>query len=175
MIQRLDEIEKWHQTEDPWRYENCKDDLLRKDILLSELPPQKYSRVLDIGCGQGFVTRDLPGDRIIGVDISLEAIKHAKQYENDKISFLTASIFELNQLLSEIFDLIIITGVLYQHYLGNSLRLIYLVIDQLLSRNGILASVHINTWYQARFPYPLISEYYYDYRSYIHRLEIYEK
>jgi len=175
MIQPLDEIEKWHQSKDPWRYETSKDDLLRKEILLSELPSQKYSDVLDIGCGQGFITRDLPGNRIIGVDIAMEATKKARQYENSRITFLTASVFELNQLFSQDFDLIIITGVLYEHYIGHSLSLIYLIVDQLLRKNGILASVHINSWYQARFPYLLVSEYYYDYRSYIHKLEIYEK
>jgi trans-aconitate methyltransferase len=175
MIQPLDEIEKWHKTKDPWHYENSKDDLLRKDILLSELPSQSYSHVLDIGCGHGFITRDLPGNNIIGVDISAEAIKQAKQYENDNISFIKASIFQLNHIFSQEFDLIIITGTLYQQYIGNSLTLIYLIIDQLLRKQGVLASVHINSWYQARFPYLLISEYYYDYRTYIHRLEIYEK
>jgi 2-polyprenyl-3-methyl-5-hydroxy-6-metoxy-1,4-benzoquinol methylase len=175
MIQTLNEIEKWYKTKDPWQYENSKDDLLRKDILLSELPSQKYSNVLDVGCGHGFITRDLPGKKIIGADISAEAIKQAKQYENEKTTFLTASIFELNYILSEAFDLIIITGVLYKQYVGNSLPLIYLIIDQLLGNNGILVSVHINSWYTARFPYLLLSEYYYDYRTYIHRLEIYEK
>lgn len=175
MIQSIDEIEKWYTTKDPWKYENSADDLLRKDVLLSELPSQRYSHVLDIGCGHGFVTRDLPGDNIIGVDISYEAIQQAKQYQRDEIAFLKGSIFELTEMFSEKFDLIIITGVLYKQYIGNSLRLVYVVIDQLLAENGILASVHINSWYEAKFPYLLISEYYYDYRKYIHRLEIYAK
>lgn len=175
MIQSLDDIEKWYKTKDPWNYEDTEDDLLRKQILLSELPPQTYSRVLDIGCGHGFVTRDLPGDNVIGVDISSEAVKQAKRYENNKTKFINATIFDLNNILTETFDLIIVTGVLYEHYIGNSLRLIYIIIDELLDNNGILASVHIKSWYQARFPYLLITEYYYNYRNYIHSLEIYEK
>lgn len=175
MIQSREEIEKWYKTKDPWQYENSKDDQIRKDILLSELPPKEYRHVLDIGCGQGFITRDLPGVNIIGVDISNQAIKQAQQYQNEKITFIRKSIFELHNLFSDHFDLIIITGVLYKHYIGNSIKLIYIIIDELLHDRGILASVHINSWYECRFPYLLISEYYYDYRSYIHRLEIYEK
>jgi len=79
MIQSLDEIEKWYKTKDPWQYETTKDDLLRKDILLSELPSQIYNHVLDIGCGHGYITRDLPGKKIIGVDISKEAIKQLQE------------------------------------------------------------------------------------------------
>ena len=133
------------------------------------------THVLDIGCGHGFITRDLPGESIIGVDISSEAIKQAKQYKNDRITFHTASIFALQNIFIETFDLILITGVLYKQYIGNSLPLIYTIIDKLLSNRGILVSVHINSWYHARFPYLLIREYFYDYRDYTHRLEIYEK
>jgi predicted TPR repeat methyltransferase len=175
MIQKINELEKWHEKKDPWQYEKTKDDLLRKEILLSELPKHDFACVLDIGCGQGFVTKDLPGEKIIGVDISSQAIKHAKQHENDRIKFAKASIFELNEILPERYNLIVITGVLYRHYIGNSLRLIYLIIDELLQENGILASVHINTWYMAKFPYLLISDCYYEYRDYIHKLEIYTK
>ena len=175
MIQSLDEIEKWYKTKDPWQYETTKDDLLRKDILLSELPSQIYNHVLDIGCGHGFITRDLPGKKIIGVDISKEAIKQAKQYKDENTTFISASIFDLYDFFSESFDLIIITGMLYKQYIGNSLPLIYLIIDRLLSNTGILVSVQINSWYSAKFPYLLLSEFHYNYRTYIHKLEVYEK
>jgi len=175
MIQSLDEIEKWHQEKDPWKYEQTKDDEIRKYILLSEIPNRQYNHVLDIGCGQGFITRDLPGNFILGVDISLEAVKKSNEYQNDKIVFRQGSIFELSQFILHKFDLIIVTGVLYPHYIGKSLTLIYLIIDKLLNTDGIVASVHINSWYNARFPYLLVKEYYYDYREYIHKLEIYNK
>lgn len=175
MIQPLDEIERWHKIKDPWKYENSQDDQLRKHLLLSELPSKNYSRVLDIGCGQGFITRDLPGDSIIGVDVSSEAIKHAKKYEDERISFMQCSIFELNNKLHDKFDLIIITGVLYPQYIGDSLNLVYIIIDNLLKENGIIISVHINSWYKAKFPYLLLTDYYYDYRDFTHKLEVYAK
>lgn len=175
MLQPQDEIEKWHKERDPWGYESFKDDQHRKQILLSELPSIQYAKVLDIGCGQGFITRDLPGEMVFGVDISHEAIRHAKRLENQRITFQQASIFDLRGRFRETFDLIVLTGVLYPHYIGNALNLVYLIIDKLLGNKGILASVHIDSWYKARFPYLMRSEYYYDYREYIHKLEIYEK
>jgi 2-polyprenyl-3-methyl-5-hydroxy-6-metoxy-1,4-benzoquinol methylase len=175
MLQPLDELEKWHSSDDPWGYETHPEDIKRKDILLSELPQKKYNNVLDIGCGHGFVTRDLPGKRVVGVDISHEAIKQAKTYETDRITFLQSSLFDLNRNLREQFDLIVITGVLYPQYVANAHNLVYHIIDKLLMDSGILVSVHIDAWYKARFPYLQLNDYYYDYREYTHRLEVYVK
>lgn len=175
MIQNREEIEKWHKNKDPWNYNDNKDDAKRKEILLSEIPNKKYLNVLDIGCGQGFITKDLPGDNIFGVDISQSAIKFATKISDDRLKFKQASIFEIDKLFKVKFDLIIITGVLYPQYIGNSSSLIYLLIDKILNTNGILVSVHINDWYQLQFPFFKLKQLYYDYRQYIHNLEIYSK
>jgi hypothetical protein len=49
------------------------------------------------------------------------------------------------------------------------------LIDRLLATNGILAAVHIEDWYQVRFPYLLAKRVLYPYREYTHLLEIYYK
>lgn len=175
MLQPLEELEKWHAADDPWGYETNPDDQKRKDVLLSEIPRKDYRRVLDIGCGQGFVTRDLPGKEVLGIDISREAIKKARAFKTKRIKFLCSSLFDLNRTLHEQYDLVIITGVLYPQYIGNSLNLAYSIIDKLLADNGILVSVHIDAWYTARFPYLRLNDYYYAYREHTHRLEVYEK
>ena len=175
MLQSIKELEKWHKGLDPWDYENNPEDKKRKNILLSEIPEKKYKNVLDIGCGQGFITRDLPGENILGIDISYEAIKKAKHYETDKIKFRHASLFDLEKIGIGGVDLVIITGVLYPQYIGHSLNLIYSIIDGILNERGTLISVHINEWYRARFPYLLLREYFYNYREYTHRLEVYVK
>lgn len=175
MLQPLDDLEKWHSADDAWGYETNPEDSKRKDILLSELPQKKYLNVLDIGCGHGFVTRDLPGKRVLGVDISHEAIRKAQAYKTDRIAFQQSSLFDLNRKLHEQFDLVVITGVLYPQYIGNAHNLVYHVIDKLLMDSGILVSVHIDAWYKARFPYLLLKDYYYDYREFTHRLEVHVK
>ena len=175
MLQKLTELEKWHRKDDPWEYEKCPDDAKRKSVLLSEIPQRHFSNVLDIGCGQGFVTRDLPGDRVTGVDVSQEAIRKAKSFETERLHFLHSSLFDLPRNLSGTYDLIIICGVLYPQYIGKSHSLIYQIIEGLLAPSGLLVSVHIDEWYSARFPLLMTRQYFYEYRDYTHRLEIYVK
>lgn len=175
MLQSNEELENWYSEDDPWKYKDHPDDKKRKQILFSEIPTRKYINVLDIGCGEGFITRELTGEKVTSVDISHQAIKKAKVYENAKLKFKQCSLFELNNQLNEKYDLIIITGVLYPQYIGNSLRLIYNIVDKLLIDNGILVSVHIDSWYKAKFPYLLLNEDYYTYREYTHKLEVYIK
>lgn len=175
MIQSKEELNEWYKTPDPWEYENDSDDKKRKQILLSEIPDIRYKDVLDIGCGNGFITVDLPGDKIIGADISENAVDFAnKNNTKQHVSFESANIFDLTAWDRK-FDMILITGVLYPQYIGSSSKLIYLIIDKLLNKNGILVSVHINDWYNCRFPYNLMRENFYPYRQYLHRLEVYQK
>lgn len=175
MIQKREDIEKWHVQNDPWDYNQNKDDLNRKEILLSEIPQKKYRKVLDIGCGQGFITKHLPGDEIFGVDISENAIGYAKKIEKENLVFKQGSIFDIDKLFDTKFDLIIITGVLYKQYIGSSSNLIYVLLNKVLNKGGILISVHINDWYTMQFPYFKLKQLYYRYREYIHNLEIYSK
>lgn len=180
MIQTATELNEWHSKDDPWDYRSNLSDQKRKDLLAFELPKLSYHQVLDIGCGQGFVTRELPGKHITGVDISDQAIKRAKRITQQKklkhISFKTGNLFEINSLVGKKkFDLVVITGVLYPQYIGDSSTLVYHLIDQVLAPGGILASVHIEDWYSCRFPYLKIREHFYKYREFFHRLEIYCK
>jgi 2-polyprenyl-3-methyl-5-hydroxy-6-metoxy-1,4-benzoquinol methylase len=175
ILQPIYELEEWHKSEDPWDYRNNSSDQHRLDFLLSEIPSYNYNNVLDIGCGQGFITTQLPGKRIYGVDISHHAINHAKKKNIDNIEFAQASIFELNEKFDQKFDLIVITGVLYPQYIGYSSNLIYLIIDKLLNKKGILVTVHIDEWYNCQFPFLKLKERYYPYREYNHKLEIYTK
>lgn len=176
MLQPKSELEAWHKAVDPWGYETHPDDIARKLLLLAELPVRGYEAVLDIGCGQGFVTRDLPGRSIIGVDVSEEAIRFANESATDRVQYRCGDLFGLKSLGDQgRFDLIIITGVLYPQYIGNAHNLVYYIIDQLLTIGGVLVSVHVNEWYAARFPYILLKERCYGYRQYQHRFEVYIK
>lgn len=175
MIQKLDDLNNFHKKKDPWDYQSNPEDLNRLEVLLSEIPDRKYVNVLDIGCGQGFVTSRLPGENIYGVDISEEAIKQAIKASSEKLNFVQSSIFDLNKNFQNKFDLIVITGVLYPQYIGNSSSLIYIIIDKILKENGYLITVHIDEWYSCQFPYLKLKQFYYPYRDYNHKLEIYGK
>ena len=179
MIQSQDELNQWYKNEDPWDYETTADDIKRRDMLLNTLPNRKFKNVLDIGCGHGYITRELPGENIIGIDLSQDAINQAKELSTKKgknIRYLVGDFFDLpNSLKNAKFDLIVVTGVLYPQYIGKSFSLSYLIIDELLEKNGILASVHINEWYSASFPYLKLEQKYYDYRTFTHDLQVYTK
>ena len=176
VLQSIGELEKWYEKPDPWDYENNPDDLKRRSMLLSVLPEKKYSKVLDIGCGDGFLTVRLPGEEIIGVDISANAISHAKKNGLPHIEYHRYSLFDLPGLgWDQSFDLIVITGVLYPQYIGDSESLAYIIIDDLLQHGGHLVSCHIEEWYRARFPYITLKREYYPYREHTHILEVYLK
>lgn len=175
MIQDPRSLEAWHEAADPWGYETHPDDRLRKSRLLAELPGRDYRRTLDIGCGQGFITRDLPGREVVGVDVSAEAIRQAQAHASARLRFVQASLFDLPARLEGRFDLVVITGVLYPQYVGHALTCAYRIVDRLLEPGGLLVSVHIDAWYQARFPLLKLRDHFYAYREYTHRLEVYVK
>jgi len=198
MVQSQAELEQFHSAVDPWGYEQNEHDRRRKAVLLSELPRRSYKFVVDIGCGQGFVSRDLPGDRVLGIDISEQAVSHAQQFANERLSFAQGSLFDLPRTVASSGvassgvassgvasgglewsgvrpDLLVITGVLYPQYIGEAKALVYELVDQVLAPGGILVSVHISSWSSSRFPYLMLKNTFYDYREYTHSLEVYVK
>lgn len=176
VLQSVESLEEFYEKPDPWDYENNQDDISRRALLLSVLPKNLYEKVLDIGCGDGFVTSQLPGKEILGIDISANAIQHATKKKLPNTQYVQCSLFDLPRAgLKSPYDLIIITGVLYPQYIGASEALVYTIIDDLLQSEGHLVCCHIEEWYRGRFPYMTLHREYYPYREYTHVLEVYLK
>lgn len=97
------ELEQWYEKKDPWGYEKNPDDKFRKDLILTAVKG-KYERALDIGAGEGWITKDLPAKEIHAIELSDEASKRFP----DTIT----RIFEPKGT----YDLIIACGVLYEQY-----------------------------------------------------------
>lgn len=59
------------------------------DNLCKHLQPAPESRMLDIACGKGrhSIYLNKKGYDVTGIDLSFSSIKHAKQFENDKLRF----------------------------------------------------------------------------------------
>lgn len=102
-MQTKQELEDWYSTVDAWGYKTHKDDSFRKIRILSLLK-KKYKRALDIGAGEGWITKDLPADEIHAIELSdvassrfPENIKRVQKPEGE-------------------YDLIIATGVFYDQY-----------------------------------------------------------
>ncbi len=174
-MQSKDELENWYSEADPWQYYGNPSDRMRKARILSALPRLEYENVLDIGCGNGFITNDLPGKDIIGIDLSQRVVDWANTGSPKHVHYVCASLFDLPELDLPAMDLVVITGVLYPQYIGEAVRLAYVLIDNLLKPGGILTSSHIYEWYRARFPYLTVSREYFPYREYSQVLEVYAK
>jgi predicted TPR repeat methyltransferase len=179
-LQPVEELEESYKTPDPWNYDATVDDQIRRTRLLGLLPQIRYRRVLDIGCGNGFVTAHLPGDSILGCDISVNAVHWARERirtrsDASRFAFGARSIFDLDAKAMGRFDLIIITGVLYPQYIGNAFSVVTQIVDSLLLDDGILAACHISDWSRWRFPYTLLLTDIYQYLKYSHRIEIFVK
>ncbi len=178
-IQTPETLDEFYATPDPWNYSVTDDDHRRKRELLALIPRRPYGRVLDIGCGNGFVTTDLPGDSVLGVDVSSRAIDWARERAASlsaahRVTFESVSLFDLQPAQHGRFDLIVITGVLYDQYIGKGAPLVRILIDDLLRSNAVLATCHIEDWQHFRFPYTQLDTVLYPYREHTHRLEIYQ-
>jgi len=80
----------------------------RGNLLISELELNGDEVILDLGCGDGVLTRRIselvPRGKVVGIDASEGMIKEAKKFENDNLSFVLADINKLNY--AESFDVI---------------------------------------------------------------------
>lgn len=175
MIQSKEELDDWYSEDDPWGYFKNPQDAIRKARILTAIPKFDFENVLDIGCGNGFLTNDLPGKNVIGMDISQKIVDWANQHTAPNTRYLCGSLFDLPTLDLPPMNLIVITGVLYPQYMAASHLLVYILIDQLLKSGGILLCSHIFDWYDFRFPYLTIKREYFPYREYTQLLEVYVK
>ncbi len=145
-----------------------------QEIILSEIPEKNYKNVLSISYGYDLISKVLPGQEVLSVDILTNANNQVQVDEDNKITFIHSSIFELHHKIQEKYELIVMIGVLYPH-INKSYNLIYSILDQLLLDDGILVTCHIDEWYQARFPYLMLEYYLFEYREHTQRLEVYIK
>ena len=104
-----------YSRSDPYGLLSDPTDANRKRIILSVLNQfiekfrsgKRFARVLDIGCGEGWITADLPGIEIVGFDISTIALSRCPR------NITTVSRYDE---ITGSFDLIIATGVLVKNY-----------------------------------------------------------
>ena len=97
--------DKYAKKMDPWGYATTPMDMVRKaNILGSMMEHGPYTRALDIGAGEGWISKDLDAIEIHGIELSDNAA--ARFPENVK------RVHEPEGL----YDLVLLTGVLYDHY-----------------------------------------------------------
>lgn len=152
-------IDNWYETPDPWGYQTNPDDLHRKERILSAIPDREYRKALDIGAGEGWITKDLPAREVYGFEMSDVAASRFPENVNRIIG-----------IGDKTFDLVVATGVLYPHYDGQALL-------ELVRRaaTGIILLCHINEWVidTSVLGEPLHEEVF-TYRDYTQKLTVYD-
>lgn len=100
------EIERFYsEVADPWAYKTTPCDVKRKMHILNILAPHgMFDKALDIGCGEAWVTQDLPARVIHGYELSDTA---AARFPPNVTRTLDPQ---------DKYDLVVATGVLYHHY-----------------------------------------------------------
>jgi SAM-dependent methyltransferase len=102
----------WSSASSSYRYQTRK-----YEVLASLIPTGPYERVLDLGCGQGLLTRRLTAHagEVVGIDVSESAIRQARRINADKPNarFQTLDLLDLPVEIDGTFDLVVAADVLY--------------------------------------------------------------
>lgn len=167
MKQSKSDIETFYKNPDPWGYKKNEEDRKRKQILLKHLkdfaPKEGFEFALDIGAGEGWITKDLPAKNIHAIEISDEAAKRFPK----KVKRVEAP--------TQKYDLIIATGVMYRHY---EYEKFLLWINSKVKPGGIVLLSNIRQWevpeVQTNIRHKLVKTDVYKYREYEQKLRVYE-
>ncbi|MNP44486.1 bifunctional 3-demethylubiquinone-9 3-methyltransferase/ 2-octaprenyl-6-hydroxy phenol methylase [compost metagenome] len=131
--------------------------------------------MIDIGCGDGYITKKIKGNHVLGIDISEVAIRKSKENCIKNVYFNNNSLFDLIYEKNSKYDLVVLSEVLYAPYIGDSYSLIYSIIDNILNENGVVITCHVDDYYRMRFPYLLKNQLYFEKENYNYKLEVYIK
>ena len=116
-------------------------------------------RVLDIGCGDGALTSRLSGDsrEVVGLDISGEAIKLAKRFKRENLTFSVHNI-ERDPLVGQN-SLIICEDVLYYVPFVSMKKVAKKLSDALMPGGILLVVDYLPEDKDTRYYYQLLSRY----------------
>lgn len=161
--QSKQEIERFYNKEDPWGFETNPDDAKRKEIIIEKckhfcherMNKEVYENALEIGAGEGWITKDLPAKNVYGYEIS----DLAK-------SRWPSNVLDFDQNIK--YDLIIAPGVLYPQY-------DYVSFINMIKKYscGIVITINILNW-EINNLTDQIYDLEFTYRQYIEKLRVYD-
>ncbi len=156
-MQNRRQLNNFYTKRDPWGFETNPEDKKRKSIILEEcrkycfkfFGKSHFTNALELGAGEGWITKDLPATNVYGLELSDVAMSRwDKKIKN----------FDSNLK----YDLIIAPGVLYKQY---DYRGFLNIIRQ--NSNGLVMTISIKDWeindlknnvYNMEFPYRQYTE-----------------
>src|SRR5689334_20243639 len=102
----------WASASPRYRYQHQK-----YKVLASLLPPRRFLRALELGCGLGLLTRNLAAcaEDVLGVDLAPSAIASARILHEDQpnMRFEVHDLLDLPLFFDGKFDLVVVADVLY--------------------------------------------------------------
>jgi len=129
------------EQQDPWGYKYHPEDIRRANIIEKTLSQYPISRLLDIGCAEGYITQFICScaDYTLGIDVSPTAIERAIYSYGKLCDFQIGDILTFRSETK--FDAVTITGVLY--YVTDEFDMVFSTLDNVLRSGGILLTSHI--------------------------------
>ena len=97
------QLEQWYDKKDPWGYKDNEDDKFRKEVILDACG-SGWKSALDIGAGEGWISKDIKADKVYGIEIS------------DVAAARFPSRVERIDEPEGTYDLILCAGMLYKQY-----------------------------------------------------------
>lgn len=120
----------------------------RADWMINEMQVVQHKKVLEIGCGTGYVSyyiAEKTGMQVIGSDLCVPFIKGAKEkYILPNLSFDTLDFNEAAASLNNKFDYIIGNGIL--HHLYYNLTTVLPTLKNLLNKDGKIIFMEPNIY-----------------------------
>lgn len=137
------DLDPWAAASSRYRYQSRK-----YEVLGSFLPPGRFRRALDVGCGLGLMSRRLAAcaDAVLGIDVAPSAVARARFLHADQpnIRFETHDLLALPPSFAGSFDLVVVADVLY--YLSptddETLKAIAVYVATLLAPGGMCMLVN---------------------------------
>ena len=156
MAQGKKELDNFYKQPDPWGYKTNPDDIFRKKKILEILGDNKYENALDVGAGEGWITKDLPAKNLYAYEISDVATKRLPS--NVKVYNGEGNM-----------DLVIATGVLYNQYDSEGMAQL---IKDTATKHVLICG--IKDWLLSYEFGKVLKETEFVYRNYIQRFTLYE-
>ncbi|MFD3002759.1 class I SAM-dependent methyltransferase [Pontibacter toksunensis] len=89
-------------------------DLAFKNYIKDIIKPDANCRILDIGCGEGYILNFLPKDiTYVGYDLSASYIDYAKKRFGSRGTFINERVNEMTNTKNSLYDIVLATGLLH--------------------------------------------------------------
>ena len=112
MKETKEKLEKWYEKEDPWNYKKKPHAIKRKEIILKMsaeycgkiLKKDKFENALEIGAGEGWITKDLPAHNIYEQYNYRKFLNLIREYSSGVVMTLAIKSWEINDLKKQIYE-----------------------------------------------------------------------